>query len=146
MESSRGCAPVEMKYSAEGLWAQIRRDLATVGLTDRALAELGPVVDIKLLQPGSRVRQSDHLGSLEASKVAFDLISPLSGQVLEVNQRLIERPELVNSSSWSDGWLVKIRLEAPEELDGLLSAQHYAALPDAPSLRRRFQAPPDRGY
>ncbi len=146
MESSSGAGPADLKYSAEGLWVRIRDGLAIVGLTDRAQAQLGCAVDIELPRPGAHVGRSEHLGTVEASKVAFDLVSPLSGQVLAVNQRLAESPELINSSPFSDAWLVKITLDDPGELDSLLSAQQYAKSSGVPSLRRRFEAPPDRGY
>lgn len=145
MASSRGSERANLRYSAEGLWTEVHDDLAIVGLTDCTQAALGPVVDIKLLHPGAQVSRSELLGTVEASKVAFDLFSPLSGEVVEVNQRLTAEPELVNRRPCSEGWLVKIRLQDTRELDGLLSAQQYEGTA-APSLRRRFQAPHDRGY
>lgn len=146
MTSSTEAAPPNLKYSPEDLWVRMENDLALVGLTDYAQAHLGQVIDVNLLEPGAYVGKSERFGVLEARKVAFDLLSPLSGEVVEVNHRLIEDPELVNRSPYPQGWLVTIKLRDTTELDDLLSAEEYEEKLHAPSLRSRFQAPPDRGY
>lgn len=118
--------PGELKYVATHEWA--RRDddeYVTVGVTDHAQDLLGDIVYIELPNIGQRVTIGDECGVLESVKAASDLYSPLSGEVIEVNNVLEETPGLVNEDPYGSGWIFRIRLQSPEEFDGLLSAETY---------------------
>ena len=100
--------------------------LALVGITDFAQEHLGDVVYLDLPEAGATVRQFEKMGEIESVKTVSELFSPVSGEVVERNDAAIDSPELVNSSPYGDGWMIRVRMENPGELDNLLSEKDYA--------------------
>ena len=119
--------PEDLKYSKEHEWVRVDGDTATVGITQFAQDQLGDVVFVELPSAGSTVRQFSSLGVVESVKAASDVYAPVSGEIVERNAKVIERPELVNQEPYADGWLVKVRLADKGELSGLLSPSEYRA-------------------
>ena len=117
--------PEDLKYSEEHEWVRVKDSVATIGITDYAQGELGDLVFIELPSLGDEAEQSESLGTIEAVKAVSDLFSPVSGKVLEVNENLADDPETVNRDPYGDGWIVKIELSDPSELDDLLDATAY---------------------
>jgi len=104
---------------------RVEDNVGVVGVTDYAQDQLGDIVYLDLPSPGTQVKQLDKLGEIESVKAVSDLYSPVSGEVTEVNQEVIDRSELVNQSPYQEGWLVRVRLADPAEVDKLLSAEQY---------------------
>ncbi len=121
-------SPADRRYTKEHEWVRVEDDLGTIGITDYAQDQLGDIVYLELPSPGTQVKQLDKLGEIESVKAVSDLYSPVSGEVTEVNQEVNDRPELVNQSPYDEGWLVRIRLADPAEVDSLLSAEQYDEL------------------
>ena len=119
--------PTDRKYSKEHEWLKIDGDSATIGVTDYAQNQLGDVVYVDLPQPGATITQFEKMGEIESVKAVSDLFTPASGEVLEVNEKVVEKPELVNSDPHGEGWLLKVKLTNPAEADKLLSAAEYDA-------------------
>jgi len=120
--------PENLKYSKDHEWIRVEGDVAYVGITDYAQKELGEIVYVDITTVGETVKQSDVFGSIEAVKTVDDLLLPVSGEILEVNPDLEDKPELVNEDPYGKGWIVKINIESASELNGLLSAADYKAL------------------
>jgi glycine cleavage system H protein len=114
-----------LRYTRTHEWARIEGDVATVGVTDYAQSELGDITYLELPQPGTRVKQGEPMGVIESVKAASDIYSPVSGEVIEANQGVVEAPEKVNQSPYGDAWLVKIRLSDPSEVENLMDAAAY---------------------
>ena len=121
-------SPADRRYTKEHEWVRVEDDLGTIGITDYAQDQLGDIVYLDLPSPGTQVKHLDKLGEIESVKAVSDLYSPVSGEVAEVNQEVIDRPELVNQSPYDEGWLVRVRLADPAEVDSLLSAEQYDEL------------------
>jgi len=121
-------SPTDRRYTKEHEWVRVEDDLGTVGITDYAQDQLGDIVYLDLPSPGTQVKQLDKLGEIESVKAVSDLYSPVGGEVAEVNQEIIDRPELVNESPYEEGWLVRLRLADPAEVDKLLTAEQYDEL------------------
>ncbi|NLZ51797.1 MAG: glycine cleavage system protein GcvH [Thermoanaerobacteraceae bacterium] len=117
--------PSDLKYHKEHTWVKIESDVATVGITDHAQDQLGEILFVDLPSVGDTVTQSDTFGSIESAKVASDLYAPISGEVIEVNEALDDEPELVNSSPYEDGWMIKVKVDNPDEEANLLSSSEY---------------------
>jgi glycine cleavage system H protein len=117
--------PENFRYTKEHEWVLVEGDTGTIGITDHAQDELGDIVYVDLPKAGARVEQGKSLGSVESVKAVSDIYSPVSGEVADVNHALADAPETLNSDPHGAGWLVKIRLSAPAELDGLMSAADY---------------------
>ncbi len=120
-------SPDDRKYSKEHEWLKIDGDAATIGITAYAQDQLGDVVYVDLPQVGATITQFEKMGEIESVKAVSDLFTPASGEVLEVNEKVVEKPELVNSDPHGDGWLLRIKLTDPGEADKLLSAADYDA-------------------
>ena len=120
--------PPDRKYSREHEWAKVEGDRARIGITDFAQAELGDVVFVELPKVGARASAMQTFGVVESVKAVSDLFAPLSGEVVEVNAELAKTPETVNADPYGQGWMLVVKIGDPKELDGLLSAQDYAAL------------------
>ncbi len=118
-------APEGLKYSKEHEWVKVDGEVAVVGITDYAQAELGDVVFIELPQVGDSLAKDGTFGVVESVKAASDLYSPLSGEVVEINEKLLNEPELVNSSPYEDAWMIKIKPNALDELDSLMDNVAY---------------------
>ena len=121
-------SPTDRRYTKEHEWVRLENDLGTVGITDYAQDQLGDIVYLDLPSVGTQVKQLDKLGEIESVKAVSDLYSPVSGEVVEVNQEVTDRPELVNQSPYEDGWLVRVRLSDPAEVGNLLTAAQYDEL------------------
>jgi glycine cleavage system H protein len=117
--------PENFRYSKEHEWILMVGDAATVGITDHAQEELGDIVYVDLPKPGARVEQGKSLGSVESVKAVSDVYSPVTGDIAEVNQALADAPETLNTDPHGAGWLVKIKISSPAELDSLMSAEDY---------------------
>ncbi len=117
--------PDNLKYSKEHEWVRMEGDSAVVGITDYAQGELGDIVFIELPGVGSKVEYMKSFGTIEAVKAISDLFSPLTGEVVEVNNQLESDASVINSDPYGEGWILKIKLSDPGELDGLLSASDY---------------------
>ncbi|HNV61796.1 MAG: glycine cleavage system protein GcvH [Candidatus Cloacimonadota bacterium] len=115
----------DLYYTDTHEWIHLDGDIATIGISDFAQHELGDIVFVELPEVGQKVAASEPCGSIEAVKAVEDLISPLSGKVEEKNIDLEDSPELINKSPYEEGWLFKIRMSNPEELENLLSAAEY---------------------
>jgi glycine cleavage system H protein len=119
--------PENFRYTKEHEWVAAVGDAGTVGITDHAQQELGDIVYVDLPKVGTHIEQGKSLGSVESVKAVSDVYSPVSGEVTEINQTLAEKPETLNSDPHGAAWLVKIKLSAPAELAGLMSAAEYEA-------------------
>ncbi|MEX0986668.1 MAG: glycine cleavage system protein GcvH [Bacteroidales bacterium] len=120
--------PANLKYTKDHEWILIEGDTATVGVTDFAQGELGDVVFVEIETEGETLGQGDTFGTIEAVKTVSDLFMPVGGEIAEVNDKLEESPDLVNSDPYGDGWMVKIKLSDASEAEGLMSADEYKAL------------------
>lgn len=120
--------PAELKYTKDHEWIRVEGDEAYVGITDYAQSELGEIVYVDITTEGETLDQEEAFGSIEAVKTVSDLFMPVAGEVLEINADLEDKPELVNEDAYGAGWLIKIKLSAPEQLDELLSADDYQKL------------------
>lgn len=120
--------PTNLKYTKDHEWIRIEGNVAYVGITDYAQGELGEIVYVDITTEGETIDKEEVFGTIEAVKTVSDLFMPVSGEVLEVNPALEDKPELVNESPYEDGWLIKINLSDPVEVDALLSASDYEQL------------------
>ncbi|MFO7766164.1 MAG: glycine cleavage system protein GcvH [Pelovirga sp.] len=120
--------PDELKYTEEHEWITIEADIATIGISDFAQNQLGDVVFVELPEVGDELEAGKPFGVVESVKAVSDIYSPLSGEVIEINEELPDAPETLNTSPYEDGWLIKMRLSNPEELDDLLDADTYQEL------------------
>jgi len=118
----------DVKYTKEHEWVKLEEDVATVGITDYAQRQLGDVVFIELPEAGTQVEQMKPFGVIEAVKAVSDIFSPLTGEVTEVNSELQTQSNLINSDPYGQGWIIKIKIKDPKELDGLLSPADYRKL------------------
>ena len=117
--------PEDNRYAKTHEYAHTEGDVAVIGITDHAQKELGDVVAVELPQVGTQLDANEELGTIESVKAVSDLFAPVSGEVIEINEALTDRPELVNNDVYGDGWLIKIRMSDPTELDDLMSAEEY---------------------
>ena len=119
--------PENLKYTKDHEWLSLDGDVATVGVTDFAQSELGDIVYVEIETEGETIDTNEVFGTVEAVKTVSDLFMPVSGEIIAVNEDLDDSPEKVNESPYEDGWMIKIKLSDPSELDGLLSADDYKA-------------------
>jgi|TARA_B100001093_G_scaffold503543_1_gene558072 glycine cleavage system H protein len=117
--------PNDLRYSKEHEWVKVDGDVAFVGITDFAQSELGDIVFVEIDTVGDSIEADEIFGTIEAVKTVSDLFMPVSGEVLEFNEKLEDEPELVNSDAYEAGWLVKIKLSNTDQLDGLMDAAAY---------------------
>lgn len=120
--------PEGLKYSKEHEWVATEDSVATIGITDYAQDQLGEVVYIELPAVGDKVSKDDPFGVVESVKAVSDIYAPVSGTVTEINQELVESPEMVNEDPYGDGWLIKIRIADLVELDDLMDGEEYQEL------------------
>lgn len=121
-------SPTDRRYTNEHEWVRVDDGTGTVGITHYAQDQLGDIVYVDLPATGASVKQSEKLGEIESVKAVSDLFSPVSGEVVDVNEEVNDHPELVNESPYEKGWLVRLRLADPTELDALLTAEQYDQL------------------
>jgi glycine cleavage system H protein len=117
--------PDELKYHEEHDWARIDGDEAVLGITWFATDALGELVHFEPPEVGSTVTKDQSYGEVESVKAVSDVIAPLSGEVLALNEQVVDAPETVNEDPYGNGWLIRIRLSSPEEVDGLLDLDAY---------------------
>ena len=120
--------PGDLKYTKDHEWVRIDGETAYVGITDFAQGELGDIVFIEIETAGEILIKEEVFGTIEAVKTVSDMFMPVSGEILEVNQALEESPDFVNKDPYGKGWIVKIKLSNPSEVNELLSADNYMAL------------------
>lgn len=119
--------PDDLRYSKEHEWVRAEGSRATIGITSFAADELGDIVFVELPEVGGTITQFSSFGVVESVKAVSDLYAPVSGEVTEVNEALRDGPELLNSDPFGEGWIVRVELADPSEVDSLLDAQGYAA-------------------
>ena len=117
--------PDNLKYSSDHEWVRVEGNEAFVGITDFAQDELGEIVYVDVPSEGENLSQGEVFGSIEAVKTVSDLMMPLSGEVLEVNDKLDNAPELVNSDPFGEGWIIRVAVKDAAELDQLMTAAAY---------------------
>lgn len=117
--------PSDLKYTKEHEWVRVEGDVATIGITEFAQSELGDIVFIDINTIGDTIGQDEIFGAVEAVKTVSDLFMPISGEVLEKNDDLDSSPESVNSDPYGAGWMIKVKMSNPSEMDSLLSAETY---------------------
>ena len=117
--------PEHLKYSKDHEWIKVEGDIAYVGITNFAQGELGDIVFVDVDTEGEELDKDEVFGTIEAVKTVSDLFMPVSGEVLEFNSQLDDNPELINSDSYGEGWIVKIAVSNQDELDELMDSQDY---------------------
>jgi glycine cleavage system H protein len=121
--------PADLKYTKDHEWIKVESgDVALVGVTDFAQGELGDVVYVEIETQGETIAKEEVFGTIEAVKTVSDLFMPVSGEIMEVNGALDGNPEAVNKDPYGAGWMVKIKMSDPSEINGLLTADQYKAL------------------
>jgi glycine cleavage system H protein len=118
--------PSELRYTREHEWVRVEGGEVVVGITDYAQSELGDVIFVELPAPGARVQATKSFGTIDAVKTVSDLFAPVGGEIVAANTELKDMPGLVNQSPYAKGWMVRIRMDRPEDLDALLTAKDYA--------------------
>ena len=124
-DSSEARIPEELKFSEQHEWISLESGVGTIGITDYAQSELGDIVFVELPEIGEVLEKGQSFGTVEAVKTVEDLYCPVSGEVIEVNETLEETAEQVNSDPYSDGWMIKVRIDNAGELEELLSPDGY---------------------
>ena len=117
--------PQSLKYTKEHEWVREDGDTVTVGITDHAQGELGDIIFVEFPEIGQKIERDEPFGTIEAVKTVADLFAPISGTVTEINETLDDSPESVNQDPYGDGWMVKVSVSEPGELDNLMSAVEY---------------------
>lgn len=115
-------------YTETHEWVKVEGDEAYIGITDYAQHELGDIVFVELPEAGDDVEAGEAFGSVEAVKAVEDLVSPISGEVIETNEDLADQPELINTSAFEEGWLIKVKISDNTELDSLIDSKKYAEM------------------
>ncbi len=117
--------PADLKYTKDHEWVRVEGDIATIGVTDYAQGELGDVVYVEIETDGESLDQEEVFGTVEAVKTVSDLFMPIAGEVIEVNEKLADEPDLVNQEPYGEGWMIKVKISDNSQLDALLSAEDY---------------------
>ena len=117
--------PEDLHYSKDHEWVRLQGDVAVVGITDYAQSSLGDVVYVELPKAGEEFAANESFGSVESVKAVSEMFSPVSGTVAEVNEILNDEPEKVNADPYGEGWMIKVRMSSPLEVDSLLTAAEY---------------------
>lgn len=117
--------PAELKYTKDHEWVRVEGDEALIGITDFAQRELGDIVFVDINTVGEEVAANEVFGTVEAVKTVSDLFMPVTARVLEVNDAIDASPELVNTDPYGEGWIIRVKLSNPEDVDALLSADGY---------------------
>ena len=117
--------PLDLKYAKSHEWVRVNGDVATIGITDHAQHELTDVVFVELPEVGRKLKAGEACAVVESVKTASDIYSPVSGEITEANQAVVDDPALVNSEPYEDGWFFRIKLSNPAELSALLGPEQY---------------------
>lgn len=120
--------PIDLKYTSEHEWIKVEGDSVYIGITDFAQSELGDIVFIEFPEVGDILSSGDVFGTVEAVKTVADLYSPISGEVLSINESLENSPESINADAYNKGWIIKVKIKDNQELDSLLKADEYKGL------------------
>ncbi|HEY8445789.1 MAG TPA: glycine cleavage system protein GcvH [Thermomicrobiales bacterium] len=120
-------SPQDLRYTRTHEWVRVEGELATIGITDYAQNELGDITYLELPEVGSEITQNEPLGVVESVKAASDIYAPISGQVVERNETVIDSPDLLNRSPYEEAWLLRIRPTDPSQIEALMSAEEYDA-------------------
>ncbi len=120
--------PEELKYSKDHEWIKVEDGIATIGITDYAQDELGDIVFFELHDEGENVNEGDSISTVEAVKAVSEIFTPVSGEIVEINETLADTPEIANSDPYGEGWIAKIKMDDESELDALLDAEAYKEL------------------
>ena len=119
--------PLEYRYTQEHEWIKVDGESATVGITHHAQDQLGDIVFVEMPEVGAKLQVNGSFGTVESVKAVSDIYAPISGDVIEVNEALIDKPEILNSDPHGDGWLVRLKVFDKTEIDALMSAEQYTA-------------------
>ncbi|HKP35583.1 MAG TPA: glycine cleavage system protein GcvH [Pyrinomonadaceae bacterium] len=117
--------PENLHYSKDHEWVRVEGEVAVIGITDHAQEQLGDVVYVELPKPGEAFAANESFGSVESVKAVSEIFTPVSGDVAEVNESLNDEPEKVNKDPYNDGWMIKMTMKSPGEVDSLLTAAEY---------------------
>ena len=117
--------PSDLKYTIEHEWVRLEGDTATIGISDHAQSELGDIVYVEVETVGETVEANEVFGTVEAVKTTSELYMPITGEILEFNEKLTEEPELVNTDPYGDGWIVKVKVANIADIASLLDAEAY---------------------
>jgi glycine cleavage system H protein len=117
--------PEDLQYSKDHEWIRVNGDVGTIGITDHAQNSLGDVVYVELPKPGETFAAHESFGSVESVKAVSEIFTPISGEIVEVNESLQDEPEKVNTDPYGDGWMIRVRMSNPGEVDSLLTAAEY---------------------
>lgn len=120
--------PANLKYTKDHEWVSIAGDVVTIGITDFAQGELGDIVFVEIETEGDTLNEHEVFGTVEAVKTVSDLFMPVSGEVIEFNKSLEQKPEAVNQDPYGSGWMIKVKLSNTAELDTLMTADEYKEL------------------
>lgn len=120
--------PANLKYSKEHEWVRVEGDVAVIGITDFAQDQLGDIVFVDIQTEGETLAKDEVFGAIEAVKTVADAFMPISGEIVEVNPDLEGAPESVNQDPYGAGWMIKVKMSDPAEVDELLSAEEYDAI------------------
>ena len=120
--------PAELKYTNDHEWVKVNGDSAYIGITDYAQGELGDIVFVDIVPDLSEIVSGESFGTIEAVKTVSEMFAPVSGTVIEINPKLNDEPQLVNSDPYGEGWIIKVVLTEPSQLDALLDSQSYKEL------------------
>ncbi len=116
----------DRRYTKSDEWVKLEGEIAVVGITDYAQKKLRDIVGVELPEKGRRVKAGEAVASIESVKAAADIYAPLSGEVVEVNERLLDEPELLNRDPYGEGWMFKLKVDNPSEYEKLLTPEQYA--------------------
>ena len=119
--------PEDLKYSKEHEWVKVQGDIVTIGVTDYAQDQLGEIVFVELPDEGEEFSKDDAFGVVESVKSVNDVYAPVSGKVIELNDPVVDSPEIVNEDPYNEGWMVKMEMSDPAELKDLMTAKQYEA-------------------
>ena len=120
--------PANLKYTKDHEWVRVEGDVAVVGITDFAQSQLGDIVFVDVATVGENVAQHAVFGTIEAVKTVSDLFCPVSGEVAEFNTALDDAPDAINSDPYGEGWIIRVAMSDPSQVEGLMSADQYKAL------------------
>jgi len=116
-----------LNYSKNDEWLKIEDNIGTIGITDYAQEQLGDIVYVEIITKGRKINSGDVLTTVESVKAVSDVYSPISGEIIEINQNIIDEPSIINQDPYGKGWLAKVKMDKPEEVDELMSASDYAS-------------------
>ena len=120
--------PNNLKYSKDHEWVKVEGDVALIGITDYAQDQLGDIVFVDIQTMGETLNKEEVFGAIEAVKTVADAFMPVSGEIIEVNEALEENPQSVNTDPYGEGWMIKVKMSNPEEVNELMDAKGYEAL------------------